>query len=57
MKRHIYILLIISFFISCSKNDAVKVEYLSTGAISEYTLYYLDEYGDLMNIAVRPESA
>ena len=44
-------------FSACTKNTEVKIEYLATGAISEYNLYYLNPQGELENITVNPESA
>ena len=57
MKRYLMICAIIGLFSSCNQNEQVKVEYLATNAISEYTLYYQDQSGDLKQVTVHPESA
>ena len=57
MKRStIYILLLIALT-ACTKNEEAKVEYIATGAISEYNLYYLNPQGELQKNSVKPESA
>ena len=57
MKKYtIYILLLIALT-ACTKNEELKVEYIATGAISEYNLYYLNPQGELEKKSVKPESA
>ena len=51
------IILVLFIFTSCTKNNQVSVNYLATGAISEYILYYQDADGTLQNVNVMPESA
>jgi hypothetical protein len=57
MKIHI-ILIAIGIFIlsSCTKNNQVKVTYETTGAISAYSLNYL-ENGNMINTSVNPQSS
>ena len=53
-------LLIIGFIVlnsSCSKTATKKVTYIATGAISEYSLQYVDENNELTKIAVTAQSA
>ncbi|MEJ2594106.1 MAG: hypothetical protein P8100_03040 [bacterium] len=57
MKKLIIILITLLLLQSCSKNSEVKVEYLATSAISEYSLYYLDETGTVERITLTPQSA
>lgn len=59
MMKYITILIIclIILSISCSKTNKKKVTYLSTEAISEYSLQYLDKTNELIKIVVAPQSA
>ena len=57
MKKIILLLATITVFMaSCTKNSQVKVTYETTGAISEYNLYYLDK-GTMQETIVQPQSA
>lgn len=53
------ILLIFGLFMlfSCNKYSEKSVTYLATDALSDYTLQYLDEFGALHTILVKPASA
>ena len=42
---------------SCSKTDKKQVSYIATGAISEFSLQYLNENNELIKIEVTPQSA
>ena len=51
------IILILFILSSCKENNQVSVNYQSTGAISEYILYYQGADGELHNVTVSPQSA
>jgi hypothetical protein len=55
-KSLIFLATLFLFLASCTKNNQVEVSYETTGAISEYNLYYLDN-GTMQQTVVRPESA
>ncbi len=57
MRKLILLLILLPFLLSCSKNSEVKVEYLATSAISEYSLYFLNETGTVEMVAITPQSA
>ncbi len=42
---------------SCSKTDKNQVSYIATGAISEFSLQYLNQNNELIKIEVTPQSA
>lgn len=53
----ITIFILIMFLASCSKTSTKKVTYISTGAVSEYKLQYLNDKNELVTTEVTPQSA
>ena len=54
------VLLFAMFFLllaSCTRNDQVKIGYEATGAVSEYSLHFLDHNGTLRDTVIHPQSS
>ena len=52
----LFLMIFIMMSAGCQRNDGVKVEYEATGAVSEYSLRYLDNSGTLQDTLVHPQS-
>lgn len=57
MKRFLVVLTLLMALISCEKNTDIPVRYHATGAISPFTVTYLDETGSLVTLQVPVASA
>ncbi|MBN1199074.1 MAG: hypothetical protein JXA23_06965 [Bacteroidales bacterium] len=57
MKRFIILTTLLTSLISCEKNADIPVRYHATGAISPFTVTYLDETGSLVTLQIPVASA
>jgi hypothetical protein len=56
MKKILTIFSLLLLLVSCDKNTERKVTYEVSGAVSEYSLSYLDEHGEVITTKIIPES-
>jgi len=57
MKRYLLLIILLPLLLSCEKNGDIPVRYHATGAVSPFTVTYLDETGSLVTLQVPVESA